>query len=223
MLFPSLVSIGRAFTNDILNGSLVGAVTYSFYVIFKGLLWSFFLGGILVLVLRSHEFFNEVVGMIIAIAHPLPGIAILPLVILWFGIGEKAVLFVVVHSMLWPMVITLKAGVLNIYQRYARIGQAFNLSCYKTVVHLYGMGLIPSLITGAKIGWSRGWRAFISAEMVFGVVGNHSGLGWYLFEQRVYMNAPKLFAGLMMIVICGLVVEKIIFTRAEHYVLERWS
>lgn len=222
LLFPSLRSIGSAFVCDVLNAKLIGAVGYSFWIIGKGLLLAFFIALVLVFLSRSHEICDDIVALIVTIAHPLPGIAILPLVILWFGIGERAILFVVVHSMLWPILITLKAGVLVIHQKYDRLSKAFSLSLNKRIVHLYGMGLIPSIITGAKIGWSRGWRAFISSEMVFGIVGERSGLGWYLFEQRVYFNPPKMFAGLLTIVLCGLFIEKIIFEKAENYILRRW-
>lgn len=222
LLFPSLQSIASAFVEDVLNGRLVEAVYYSLFIIGKGLILAFFIAITLVLLSRSHEICDDIVALVVTIAHPLPGIAILPLVILWFGIGERAVLFVVVHSMLWPIVITLKAGVLVIHQKYDRLSKAFSMRWSKRMVHLYGMGLIPSIITGAKIGWSRGWRAFISSEMVFGIVGEHSGLGWYLFEQRVYFNSPKMFAALLTIVLCGLFMEQFVFEKAENYILRRW-
>ncbi|MBN2900144.1 MAG: ABC transporter permease subunit [Clostridia bacterium] len=222
ILFPRIETIAGAFWADMLSGALIRAVIYSVYVIAKGLLVAILIGGVLVLLARCRPWMEDIVELFVTVAHPLPGIAILPLVILWFGIGEKAILFVVVHSMLWPMVITLKAGIEQIHHRYARVGKAFHFSLSKRLIHLYGMGAVPSLITGAKIGWSRGWRAFISAEMVFGIVGQKSGLGWYIFEQRVYMNTPKLFGGLLTIMLCGLIIERLIFEKAENAVAKRW-
>ena len=221
-LVPSLQSIGGTFTDECLNGQLPKAVVYSIVAIFKGLLWSVAVSGILVLIGSATEWLDDLVEFVVSIAHPLPGIAILPLVILWFGIGEKAVLFVVIHSMLWPMVVTIKAEVKRLKNRYQRVSKAFNLSRFKTVVHIYLVGTVPGIITGAKIAWSRGWRAFISAEMVFGIVGQKSGLGWYLFEQRVYMNAAGLFSGLIAIILCGVFIEQVIFNRLDTWVQLRW-
>lgn len=222
-LLPSISLIIESFIKGLISGELSRAIFYSLLVIAKGLSISFVIASALVLLSRAKAWLDDLLTLVMTIAHPLPGIAILPLVILWFGIGEKAILFVVVHSMLWPIVLTLREGVIRLHQQYARIGTAFNLTLKKRIYHLYFMGSMPSLLTGAKMGWSRGWRAFISAEMVFGIVGERSGLGWYLFEQRVYFDAPGLYAGLIAIIMCGVLIEKVLFEKIEKGIGLRWS
>lgn len=222
-LLPTVDSVFRVLIQEVMNGELTMAIAYSFWVIFKGLLISLALSIILVGLSRINSWLDEWVSFLITIAHPLPGIAILPLVILWFGIGEKAVLFVVVHSMVWPMTLTINAEVLKLYDKHSRLSKAFNLSKVSSALNIYVMGTLPAVLTGTRIAWSRGWRAFISAEMIFGIVANRSGLGWYLFEQRVYMNAAGLFAGIIAIVICGVLVEEILFKKAEQCLELRWK
>lgn len=222
-LIPSLNSIANTFIDECVNGKLPKAILYSFIAIGKGLLYSLIISGCLVTLSRVNRYLDDLVDFIVTIAHPLPGIAILPLVILWFGIGEKAVLFIIIHSMVWPMVVNIKAEVLKLHQRFERVVKAFNFNLWRRFYYVYFKGSLPAVVTGAKIGWSRGWRAFISAEMVFGVVGHKSGLGWYLFEQRVYMNTSALFSGLIAIIICGVIIEQLLFKQIESLLEKRWT
>ena len=75
-------------------------------------------------------------------------------------------------------------------------------------------------MTGLQISWSRGWRALISVEMIFGMVGNQTGLGWLIYERRMYMDTAGLIAGLIAIAICGILFEtlflKVKKTEAFH-------
>lgn len=121
-----------------------------------------------------------------SILHPIPGIALLPLAILWFGIGEFSIIFVIIHSVLWPMLLNAYSGFKNIDK--TQLDVAKNLGLNKTQIVLKVM--IPSafteLITGLKISWARAWRALISGEMVFGVSGASGGLGWFIYEKGFY-------------------------------------
>jgi len=222
-LVPTLESIFSAFISETLNGNLAFAVLNSFLIIIKALIMSLVICVVLVGVSKISYICDDIIDFVISIAHPIPSVAILPLVILWFGIGDNAITFVVIHSMLWPMILNIKTRVKELEKSYDKISKSFNFSKSYELLHIYLMGSVPGVISGSKIAWSRGWRGFISAEMIFGVVGSKSGLGWYLFEQRVYMNAPSLYAGLIAIVICGVIVENVIFVKLEKKSQLRWS
>lgn len=222
-LVPTLNSILSSFVSEMLNGNLAYAVLNSFIVILKALFISILSSLVLTSLSKLNYICDDIIDFVISIVHPIPSVAILPLVILWFGIGDSAITFVVIHSMLWPMLLNIKSRVRELDYSYSKISKAFNFSRMYELVHIYLLGSIPALISGSKIAWSRGWRAFISAEMIFGVVGSKSGLGWYLFEQRVYMNSPSLYAGLIAIVISGVIVENVIFVKLENKSLTRWS
>lgn len=222
-LLPSLESIASAFISDILSGKLILSVFNSFIVIIKAFLISLGLCIFLLSVSKISEIIDELIDFSVSIAHPIPAVAILPLVIMWFGVGESAINFVVIHSMLWPMLLNIKNRAKELEHYYKKLSISFNFSRPYEILHVYLMGSIPGIISGSKIAWSRGWRGFISAEMIFGVVGANSGLGWYLFEQRVYMNASSLYAGILAIVICGIVIENLVFVKLEEKSLLRWS
>lgn len=221
-LFPGIIEILKAIIDGFISGDLLNSIGYSFYILIKGIVLTLIIA--IVLVIGSHKsvFFNDVVEFLITIAHPLPGIAIIPLVILWIGLGENAILFIIIHSMVWPMVLNLKEGVNSINTIYLDVSQVFNFTTIQKLKDIYFMGILPNLITGLKIAWSRGWRALISSEMIFGVIGSSSGLGWYIFEQRVYMNTPGLYGGLFIIIILGLLVESLFFHSLEQQTIKQW-
>lgn len=223
LLIPTLGSIFSKLISELLNGKLLLAIIHSFIVILKALLISLFFTFIFVSISRLNEIIDDLIDFLISIFHPIPGIAILPLVIMWFGIGEKAILFVIVHSMIWPMLISIKTEIKRLENKYSKIGLVFNFNKISEILNIYFFGSIPSIISGSKIAWSRGWRAFISSEMVFGVVGTSTGLGWYLFEQRVYMNSPALYSGLIAIIACGIFIESFVFNKLESITKLRWS
>ena len=74
-----------------------------------------------------------------------------------------------------------------------------------------------------KIGWARAWRALISAEMVFGAVGSKGGIGWYLLNQRTFMDTSGLFAGIILVILIGIFVEDVVFGAIESRTLKKWG
>ena len=82
---------------------------------------------------------------------------------------------------------------------------------------------MPYLLSGIKIGWARAWRALISAEMVFGAVGAKGGIGWYLLNQRTFMDTAGLFAGIILVVLIGIFVEDVLFSLIEARTLRQWG
>jgi len=81
----------------------------------------------------------------------------------------------------------------------------------------------PSILTGLKIGWAFAWRTLIAAELVFGVSSGSGGLGWFIFENKNMLNIPNVFAGLLTVILIGLVVENLIFQTIERRTIHRWG
>ncbi|MEG0541595.1 MAG: ABC transporter permease subunit, partial [Angelakisella sp.] len=78
-------------------------------------------------------------------------------------------------------------------------------------------------LSGIKIGWARAWRALISAEMAFGAVGLLGGIGWYILKQRTFMNTSGLFAGIVVVIILGILVEDVLFATVEKHTVQKWG
>jgi len=222
-LFPSLVDIFKALAEVIASGELFGLMGYSLYLIVLGL----FIGVVLALVLSilaiSSQTIAGFVDTAVTIMHPLPGIALLPLAILWFGTGQEPIVFIIVHAILWPMILNIMAGFKAIPAIYREVGQNIGLSGPRLAISIMLPAAFPYLLAGLKIGWARSWRALIAAEMIFGTSGTQGGLGWYIYQQRYFINVSGVFAALIVIMVIGILIEDILFGLIERKTVKKWG
>jgi NitT/TauT family transport system permease protein len=155
--------------------------------------------------------------------NPLPAIALLPLALMWFGLGTTSLLFVLVHSVMWPLALNTFAGFQSVPQTLRMAGQNYGLRGLRFVWQILIPAALPSIVSGLKVGWAFAWRTLIAAEMVFGASSGQGGLGWYVFQHRNELETAQVFAGLVMVVILGLVVENLVFTTLEKMTVRRWG
>lgn len=223
LLFPSVEEVMRTLYEGAVHGDLIWQSIYSVGIIG----WSLVISGVLAVVLALLSTWSNVMESLIdtltALAHPLPGLALLPLIIMWFGTGSGAVTAIVVHSALWPVLVNLLSGFRSMPSIYEDIGRSLSMSTAAITLEIRLRASMAYLISGLKIGWARGWRAFISAEMVFGAVGEKGGIGWYILTQRTFMNTAGLFAGIILVIIVGMLVEDVLFGAIEKHTLEKWG
>src|SRR4026207_1812698 len=118
------------------------------------------------------------------ISTPRPAIALLPLALLWFGLGAKSLVFVIIHSVLWAVALNTHSGFTSVSPTLRMAGQNCGLRGVSYVAFLLVPAAFPSILTGLKIGWAFAWRTLIAAELVFGVSSRSGGLGWFIFENR---------------------------------------
>ncbi len=223
LIFPSLGMVIKALISSIVAGELLQQTMFSIIIILEGLLIGAMLAFILAIVSRTSETLNSLVETLITLAHPLPGIALLPIIILWLGTGRSAILFVIVHSVLWPLLLNLISGFKTTPKVYSDVGRNIGLKGLMLFKDIYIPSSLPYLLSGLKIAWARSWRALISAEMVFGAVGGKGGLGWYIFKQRVFMDTAGMFAALLLIMLIGILVEEVFFNKVETITIKRWG
>lgn len=211
LLFPAVEDVLATLWEDLFHGNLliqtVSSVALLLVALIISLLGAFFLAWLSGLSKVSESF----VDTLTVIAHPLPGLAILPLIIMWFGTGTGAVLAIVVHSAIWPLLLNVLTGFSEVPQIYTDLGQNLSMSRKSILFEIKLPASAGYIISGIKIGWARGWRAFISAEMVFGAIGGKGGIGWYIFNQRNFMDTSGLFAGILLVIFVGIVVENGLF------------
>jgi NitT/TauT family transport system permease protein len=82
---------------------------------------------------------------------------------------------------------------------------------------------LPSILSGLKIGWAFAWRTLIAAELVFGTTSGSGGLGWFIYENKNVLDIPAVFAGLVTVIVFGLVVEGLIFRTLELATVRKWG
>lgn len=223
LLFPSLGMIFEAMFSAITKGELLAQTLFSIVIITEGLLIGAIVAITLAIASRMSEALNSFVETLITLAHPLPGIALLPIIILWLGTGRASIMFIIVHSVLWPLLLNLITGFKATPESYSDVGKNMGLNRLRLLTDIYLPASMPYLLSGLKIAWARAWRALISAEMVFGAVGGKGGLGWYIFKQRVFMDTAGMFAALVIIMIIGILVEEVFFKQMEALTLRKWG
>jgi NitT/TauT family transport system permease protein len=158
----------------------------------------------------------------VAILNPLPGVAVLPLAMLWFGLTERAVLFVIANAAAWPIAINLSTGFKTVNPTIVAVGRNIGLSSRRLITDVLAPAALPYAISGLKTAWAFGWRTIIAAELVFGVAGADGGLGTYINNAKLFLNIPEVFAGLVTIAILGLVFETL-FGLLERRTIVRWG
>ncbi|MGL5437559.1 MAG: ABC transporter permease [Lachnospiraceae bacterium] len=223
LLFPPVEEVVRTFYEGVVHGDLIGQSLYSVGMIGMALVISVVLAVMLALLATHSRGLASLVDTLTALAHPLPGLALLPLIIMWFGTGSGAVTAIVVHSALWPVLVNLLSGFKSMPPVYEDIGRSLAMTPAAITLEIRLRASLAYLISGMKIGWARGWRAFISAEMVFGAAGSRGGIGWYILTQRTFMNTAGLFAGIILVIIIGMLVEDVLFASIEKHTLEKWG
>jgi NitT/TauT family transport system permease protein len=165
---------------------------------------------------------EDLLRMLVAILNPLPGVAILPLAMLWFGLTETAVLFVIANAAAWPIAINLNTGFKTVNPTIVAVGRNIGLSSRRLITDVLAPAALPYTISGLKTAWAFGWRTIIAAELVFGVAGADGGLGTFINNAKLFLNIPEVFAGLVTIAILGLVFETL-FGLLERRTIVRWG
>lgn len=223
LLMPSSIDVAQALFEGVLSGELFLRMWNSLVIIFIGLgvgLVLAILGAAGAVLSKIFAGFTDTLS---ALAHPLPGVALLPLIIMLVGTGRLSIIIIVLHSVIWPMYITCKSGFSTIPKEYIWSAKSFELSSLQMLWKIRIPSIAPFALAGLRIGWARAWRAVISAEMIFGVIGTQGGIGWFIFQRRVFMDTTGMYSGLILLIIIGLVIEDILFGRLETVLEKRWG
>lgn len=197
------------------DGSLALGYLQSVLMILAGLIISFILTLIIVYLDFRFTSIRALAELLSSVFHPLPGVVMLPVIMIFFGIGRESVLAVIIHAALWSMYLNLKNGISQVDESLidaARNNGASSLQLYRYVLLTCAEN---SLRTGLQIGWSRGWRGLISAEMIFGAISAIGGVGWFMLERRAFMDVEGLYAGMVLVALTGVLVEDILFRRFQ--------
>ena len=195
----------------------------SMQVLLIGFATGTLLAGMLTVFAISTRIGTDFLETMTAMFNPLPAIALLPLALIWFGLGTGSLIFVLVHSVMWAVALNTLAGFRGVSTTVRMVGRNYNLSGLRFVAKILIPAAFPSILAGLKIGWAFAWRTLIAAELVFGVSSGQGGLGWYIFESKNQLNIPEVFAGLLTIILIGLAVENVVFRFVETRTVQRWG
>lgn len=223
LLLPRVEAVALALWRGFTQGTLLGQTLFSLGVIALGLLIGAVLALLMAVGAELSPFVNRMVDALTVLAHPLPGMALLPLIVIWFGTGTPAVTVVIVHACVWPLLMSVQNGMRDAPAVYTEMGRSLRMSRLRIILEISLPAALSQALSGLRIGWARAWRALISAEMVFGAIGAYGGLGWFIFRQRAMMDTAGLFAGIVVVALIGMLMEGLVFDRLERATLRRWS
>jgi len=223
LLFPTFSETMSAFFTNIANGVLPARAWSSIKVLLMGYAAGVTLAAILTGLAITTRIGTDFLETLTSMFNPLPAIALLPLSLIWFGLGNGSLVFVLVHSVTWAIALNTHSGFLSVSRTLKMVGRNYGLGGFNYIRKILIPAAFPSILTGLKIGWAFAWRTLIAAELVFGVSSGSGGLGWFIFENKNSLDIPTVFAGLLTVIIIGLVVENVIFRAIEANTVDRWG
>jgi len=218
-LFPDPLEVARSIGGMAADGRLGAAVLRSLSRLLQGFAISAVLGVPLGVLLARSPLAQRTLRPAVLGLQALPSICWLPLALLWFGLSETAILFVVVMGSLLAIAIATEDGVAAVDPRVLRAAGTLGIRGPRFHVGVLLPAAFPGVLTGLKLGWSFAWRALMSGELLF-VAG---GLGQLLAQGREVLDAAQIMGVMVCIIAIGLFVDQGLFRFVEVRVRRRWG
>jgi sulfonate transport system permease protein len=223
LLFPTFSSTIEAMVTNLANGVLINRVWVSLRILLMGYGLGIGIATVLTCLAVGFRLGTDLLEILTAMFNPLPAIALLPLAMIWFGLGTGSLVFVLAHSVVWAVALNTHSGFLSVSRTLRMLGQNYNLGRIRYTRKILIPAAFPNILTGLKIAWAFAWRTLIAAELVFGVSSGNGGLGWFIYERKNSLDIPAVFAGLLTVIAIGLLVENLIFKVIERRTVMRWG
>jgi NitT/TauT family transport system permease protein len=195
------------------------AIAVSMKRIAIGYAISVVIGVVLGLLLASSDFLEQTLGGLMVSLQSLPSICWLPMAVLWFGLSEKAILFVVIMGSVLSVTISMEAGRKQMPKIYSLAGRNLGANGLKLFFYVLFPASLPFLISGLKQGWAFAWRSLIAGEMIFVSLG----LGQLLMMGRDLNDMSQVVAVMILIVAIGYIVDGLIFKTMERRLQFKWG
>jgi len=223
LLFPTFSSTIEAMVTNLANGVLINRVWVSLRILLMGYGLGIGIATVLTCLAVGFRLGTDLLEILTAMFNPLPAIALLPLAMIWFGLGTGSLVFVLAHSVVWAVALNTHSGFLSVSRTLRMLGQNYNLGRIRYIRKILIPAAFPNILTGLKIAWAFAWRTLIAAELEFGVSSGNGGLGWFIYERKNSLDIPAVFAGLLTVIAIGLLVENLIFKVIERRTVMRWG
>jgi NitT/TauT family transport system permease protein len=235
LMFPTFMATGTALYNALVHENLLINVWNSLSLLIMGYGIGISIAAVLVILGVWTRFGSDLLTTLTAMLNPLPAIALLPMAMLWFGLGPAAIVFTLLHSIIWPVALNTHSGFMGVSETQRMVGQNYGLKGLSYIYKILIPAAFPSILTGLRIGWAFAWRTLIAAELVFGgqvadtsgqlgAEGSSAGgLGWIIFQNQMENQTPYVFAGLFAVILVGIIIENGVFRNIEDRTIRRWG
>lgn len=218
-LFPSPLMVLQTLIDGFKDGTFIKAMEASFRRLLIGYSISIILGTLLGFLIASNQIIEDTIGPFILALQSVPSVVWLPLALLWFSLGETAIISVVVLGGTWNMVINSSTGIKNVKPVFIKSAKTMGVEKFELFWKVILPASVPHLITGMRLSWAFSWRALMAGELI----GSGDGLGQILMWGRDMGNMSLVVTVILIIGTVGYVTDNYIFKKVENRVLERWG
>jgi len=218
-LFPTPWGVGQELYYGFADHSYWIAIAVSMRRVLIGYAISVALGMFLGLGVASNKFLEETMGGLLVSLQSLPSICWWPLALLWFGLNQNAILFVVIMGSLLSVTLAMEDGRKQMPKIYGMAGRNLGARGFQLFWHVLLPASLPFIVSGLKQGWAFAWRSLITAEMLYVSLG----LGQVLMMGRETSNMNAVIAVMILIIALGYVVDGLIFKSMERHLQHKWG
>ena len=219
IILPSPTMVLDALVTGFGDKTLIYDLIASFKRLAVGLALSLLIGSALGVLLAKSKTADETIGTVILAFQAVPSIVWLPLAIMWFGMNETSVIFVVVLGGTFVMTLNMRTGIKNVQPLYIKAAQTMGSTGWDLFVRVIFPAAIPYVVTGARLAWAFCWRALMAGELL----STGPGLGYTLRFASDFGDMSLVIGVMIIIGIIGYIVDQLIFQRVEKTVLKRWG
>lgn len=218
-VLPTPVSVGKTLIHGFHDHTFLIAIAISMKRIAIGYGISLVIGIFLGLLIGRIRIFEETLGSLISGLQTLPTICWLPLALLWFGLNDRAIIFLVIMGAVLSITIATDTGVKSVPVLYLRAAKTMGARGWKLYLGVIIPAALPHIITGMKQGWSFAWRSLMAGELLIVCLG----LGHLLMIGRELNDMSQVIAVMIVIIIIGIMVDRLFFIKVEKRIRERWG
>lgn len=218
-MFPSPFTVIKTLLDLIKDHTLGVATLVSMKRIMIGYSISLMIGVAIALTVVRFKYLDDNLSPLILGLQALPSICWLPFAILWYGLNESAIIFVITMGSTFAISLAIVSGIKNVNPLYIRVAKTMGASGFNVYRNVTIPASLPSVISGMKQGWTFAWRALMAGEMLSAT----KGLGQVLTIGRDLADMSQVVAVMVVIIVLGLMVDKLVFGRLELHVRQRWG
>jgi NitT/TauT family transport system permease protein len=219
-LFPPLEEVAVSFVNLTISGVLPHHAIETVLRLLGGFALAAIFGTVIGVLMGRSRRAEDIMLPLVSIGAPIPGLAYAPLFLLWFGLGNFSSVLLVGFVSAFPIIFNSWTGVKAVKEIWVRSAQSMGADDKRLFRHVILPGALPYILTGLRLGLAQAWRILVAVEMLAAVPW---GLGWLIFGARKFLNTDAMLAGIAVIAIIGLLLEKYVFQKIENYTVVRWG
>jgi NitT/TauT family transport system permease protein len=219
-LFPTIEEVAATFIRLTIAGILPHHAIQTVIRLLSGFTLAALIGVTVGVLMGRSRRAEDIFLPLVSIMAPIPGLAYAPLFLLWFGLGNISAVLLVGFVASFPIIFNSWTGVKAVKEIWVRSAQSMGADDRRMFRHVILPGALPYILTGLRLGLAQAWRILVAVEMLAAVPW---GLGWMIFGAREFLNTDVMMAGIAVIAIIGLMLEKLVFQKIEDYTVVRWG